>query len=278
MEADVLTSHLPDTMPPGLRTPVVYRSTDLGDDRLALWMEWIDVAGEPWDGARFRRAAHLLGRLAARRTGPAMAKEPTADLLSGLRELAAGPLALRYLPMLTDRSVCAVLRPYVDPQLRQDLVDLSGRIPVMLERLASLPQAIGHGDACPQNLLVPADAPDTVVTIDLSWQNPEAIGFDLGQLLVGLAHTGDLSAEELPDLHDALLAAFVDGLRADDCDVDIADVRYGFDAAMVIRSAFMALPWDQLLEPQGPEFAAHLTQRVALTRYLADVGLGLPRI
>jgi hypothetical protein len=116
-----------------------------------------------------------------------------------------------------------------------------------------------------------------VVAIDLSWQHPEAIGFDLGQLLVGLAHSGDLAAEQLPDLHDDLLAAFVQGLRAERCDVDIDDVRYGFDASMVIRSAFMSLPWDQLHDEHDPEFAAHLTQRVALTRYLANVGLALPR-
>jgi len=279
MEADVLTSELPGIMPPGMRTPIVYRSDDLGNDRLALWMEWIDVADQPWDGARFRRTARLLGQLAARRTGPAMADEPTADQPSGLREFVAGPLAQRYLPMLTDRSVCSVLRPYADPQLRLDLIDLSERIPVMLDRLASLPQAIGHGDACPQNLLIPADAPDTVVAIDLSWQHPEAIGFDLGQLLVGLAHSGDLAPEQLPDLHDDLLAAFVQGLQSERCDVDIDDVRYGFDASMVIRSGFMALPWDQLLMAQrGPGFADHLLQRVALTRYLADVGLALPRI
>ena len=75
-----------------------------------------------------------------------------------------------------------------------------------------------------------------------------------------------------------VLAAFVEGLRAERLDLDIADVRYGFDASMVIRSAFMALPWDQLRDEQGPEFAAHLVQRVALTRYLADVGLALPRV
>src|SRR6476620_9519360 len=119
---------------------------------------------------------------------------------------------MRYLPMLRDHALCSILRPYASAQLREDLIQLSEQIPAMLDRLAALPQAVGHGDACPQNLLIPADSPDTVVAIDLSWQNPEAIGFDLGQLLVGLAHTGDLSADELPTLHDELLAAFVDGL------------------------------------------------------------------
>ena len=281
-EADVLTSELPSIMPTGMRTPTVYRCDDLGDDRLAVWMEWVDVVGTPWDGARFRRAARLLGQLAARRaigsdTAKLRVETAPAEQLSGLRELYAGPLAMRYLPMLRDHALCSILRPYASAQLRENLDQLSEQIPAMLDRLAALPQAVGHGDACPQNLLIPAEAPDTVVAIDLSWQHPEAIGFDLGQLLMGLAHTGDLAADELPALHDDLLAAFVDGLRTERCDVDIDDVRYGFDASMVIRSAFTSLPWDQLHDQPDPEFVAHLVQRIALTGYLAGLGLALPR-
>ena len=62
----------------------------------------------------------------------------------------------------------------------------------------TLPQALPHGDASPQNLLVPADDPDTFVAIDVSFQNPQAVGFDLGQLLVGLTHAGLLPAAALP--------------------------------------------------------------------------------
>ena len=40
----------------------------------------------------------------------------------------------------------------------------------------------------PQNLLIPADDPATFVAIDFSWQTPEALGFDLGQLLGRQAH------------------------------------------------------------------------------------------
>ena len=69
VEAQALTTHLPGIMPPGMRTPRVYRLDDLGDDRLAIWMEWVNAAPTPWDTARFQRAARLLGRLAARRRG-----------------------------------------------------------------------------------------------------------------------------------------------------------------------------------------------------------------
>jgi hypothetical protein len=137
---------------------------------------------------------------ARRRIGSDTVTTAPAEQLSGLRELYAGPLAMRYLPMLNDPGLCSVLRAYADPQLRLDLVQLSEEIPAMLERLAALPQAVGHGDACPQNLLIPAEAPNTVVAIDLSWQHPEAIGFDLGQLLIGLAHTGDLPRRRTPRL------------------------------------------------------------------------------
>jgi hypothetical protein len=142
--------------------------------------------------------------------------------------------------------------------------------------LDSLAQTIGHGDACPQNLLVPADAPDTLVAIDITWQRPEAIGFDLGQLLVGLAHAGHLAADELPQLHEILLDGYVEGLREDGCQIEIADVRYGFDAAMVIRSGFTSLPWDELNDPVTVELDSRVGSRAALTRYLVDVGLALP--
>ena len=58
----------------------------------------------------------------------------------------------------------------------------------------TLPQAMPHGDASPQNLLVPASAPDRFVAIDVGMRTPHAIGFDLGQLLVGLVHAGVVPA------------------------------------------------------------------------------------
>ena len=60
----------------------------------------------------------------------------------------------------------------------------------MLDRLDGYVQCIPHGDASPQNLLVPADDPETFVVIDVSFRTPHALGFDLGQLLVGLTHAG----------------------------------------------------------------------------------------
>lgn len=49
----------------------------------------------------------------------------------------------------------------VDDRLRADLRALGARVPELLDSMDTLPQALPHGDASPQNLLVPADAPDT---------------------------------------------------------------------------------------------------------------------
>src|SRR5215203_5836448 len=53
----------------------------------------------------------------------------------------------------------------VDDRLRADLRTLGARVPELLDGMDALPQALPHGDASPQNLLVPADDPDTFVAI-----------------------------------------------------------------------------------------------------------------
>ncbi|WP_162641842.1 hypothetical protein [Streptosporangium sp. 'caverna'] len=136
-------------------------------------------------------------------------------------------------------------------------------------------QTVGHGDACPQNLLVPADAPDAFVAIDVSWQHPHPIGFDLGQLLVGLTDSGTLRAQDLPQIHAALIPAYRAGLLDEGYDADPADITYGFDASMVVRSCFMVVPFERLAEPVTAELQETLAQRLSLTRYLADIGLNL---
>ena len=279
VEADVLASDLPGRLPPGMRTPRVFRIDHLGDDRVALWLEYVDVADVAWDRARYVRAARLLGRWAARQATAMPVGPRPAPRASGLRVMAAGPLARKVFPQLRDDIVWShpLLAATADPSLRHDLLTLANQVPALLDRLEALPSATGHGDACPQNLLVPQDAPDTFIAIDISWQQPEALGFDLGQLLVGRAHSGDLNVSAMPELHDALVLAYLQGLRDEDRDADPADVRYGCDAAMVIRSGFTSLPLDQLLQPPTPGFDAEMARRAALARYVVDVGLALSR-
>jgi len=120
---------------------------------------------------------------------------------------------------------------------------------------------------------VPADAPGTFVAIDWSLMGPAAVGYDLGQLLIGLAHAGRLDVGRLTALQDAVLPAYAAGLADEGMPVDPDVVRFGCFAALVVRSAFSALP------PPGPPTpgrAATVARRVRLTRHLVDLGLALP--
>ena len=103
------------------------------------------------------------------------------------------------------------------------------------------------------------------------------VGYELAQLLIGLAHSGHLTVEDLPTIHDAILEEYVDGLAAEGLAVDMADARFGFDAALVLRSAFTALPLEQLTGPASDSLERLIAQRVRLTRYLVDLGLAIPR-
>jgi len=161
------------------------------------------------------------------------------------------------------------------PDLRADLNRLAERIPALIARLKRFPQLLTHGDASPQNLLVPADRPDTFVAIDWSLGGLAAPGDDLGQLLIGHAHAGILDVAELAALRPTIVDAYATGLRAEGAPGDEATVAYGLDGGIQLRSTFTALPLDRLAGPLTDELAAHLERRIALTRYLADLGLAL---
>ena len=222
-------------------------------------------------------AATLLGRLAARLTlgdllPPTASRRPGEVLWQAYR----GPVRSMAIPALDDDALWQ--HPLIagrDPALRSDLQKLAGRMPAVLDSLERLPQAMMHGDACPQNLLVPADDPDSLVAVDWSYGGLVPVGYDLGQLLIGHAHTGVLDVAELPALADVIVDAYTAGMAWEGLAVEAADVRHGFQAAMVLRSAFMSLPVERLGEPVTDYLDALAGARVRLTRYLVEVGLTL---
>jgi hypothetical protein len=276
-ETDVYASELGGLLPAGLRLPVMYAAFELGDDRLAFALEDITVADVPWDDHRFGHAARLLGQMAVRLTRadalPASASRVPGEMSRILYE---GNLRIATLPALADERTWAhpLLLPWRDT-LRPDLIELGDRVPALLHRLARLPQLMVHGDASPQNLLVPADRPDTFVAIDWSLGEVAAAGQDLGQLLIGLAHAGQLPVADLPRVRDLVIDAYLDGTAAEGFTCSREQVAYGLDGGLAIRSAFTALPLHRLPEPPSPELRALLQDRLHLTRYLCDLGLAL---
>ncbi|HEY4991201.1 MAG TPA: hypothetical protein VII33_03870, partial [Nakamurella sp.] len=158
--------------------------------------------------------------------------------------------------------------------LRADLLELAAATPAILDRLEELPQALPHGDASPQNLLVPLTAPDTLVAIDVAFQCPLAVGFDLAQLLVGLVHAGQMPTSDLPAIHHLLAPAYEDGMNHGKRPAALADIEASYVGSLVIRAAFTSLPFR---EPIPSLTDTYIDERMMLTRFITDLGLQMWR-
>jgi hypothetical protein len=246
----------------------------LAEDRVAIWMENVLTSDQAWTVDTFRLAGRLLGALAAHRSDAELLDACPVPPGYGLRRYYDG-LVLPVLPCLESHDLWQ--HPQVvasdGARLRADLRELATRTPAIMDSLDRLPQSLPHGDASPQNLLIPLGEPNTLVAIDLAFQCPLAVGFDLAQLLVGLVHAGKMPAADLPRVYPVLAPAYLEGMSQGAPGVSLDQVAFGFVGSLVIRAAFTALPFR---EPAANLSDAYIDQRVALTRFIADLGLRLP--
>ena len=277
-EANLYGSGLLDGLPARIRGPIVYRIDDLGDDRIRIWMEDVPTdAAAGWDLERYADAARALGRLAG--SGRAAATSAASGLSGvGHRRYASGRIMGFHAPALRDPATWAVpvVASAVDPHLREDLLGLLDRLPAILDLLDRLPQYFGHGDACPQNLLVEAGRPEGFVAVDWGFAGPGPVGQDLGQLLVGRAENGELDADELAAVDATIVPAYVSGLRDEGSTASEDEVRRGYVGALLVRSAFTALPIELLSgAPAGgnaPDTTDIFTARARYARFVVDLG------
>jgi hypothetical protein len=289
-EADVYRADLDDVLAAGMRMPARYRIDEYRahehpndehvGDRIVEWLEDVPTTDVRWDHARFARAAGLLGRLAVRLTRCGRLPDSLLRVPGEVLRLQFLERELFMLPALAGDAVWShpLVAAVADRNLQADLLRLAERVPALLDTLDGLPQTFVHGDASPQNLLVPAGDPDTFVAVDWSLMGPAAVGYDLGQLLVGLAHMGRLDVAALPALQETVLPAYTAGLADEGLRVDADVVRFGVDAALVVRSAFSALPLRRLAGPPSRDDAALVAHRARLARHLVDLGLALPTV
>ena len=256
-------------LPAGMRAPELHGLVDLGDDRVAVWMEDVTEAPLSYDLDRYARAARLLGRWNARCTDPELMATNPYPVGFALRMYAEDAVPNRGLAPLADDDLWG--HPWLagHADLRATLQRLGGQIPAMLDRLDGYVQTIPHGDASPQNLLVPVDDPSTFVVIDVSFRTPHALGFDLGQLLVGLTHAGHVPAVLLPRIAEVIVPAYLEGLAAEGVTGQDDAVRDTFATATLLRSGFDSFLYD-LLGSDDERDRHRFDERVALCRFLAD--------
>lgn len=282
-ELDMYECGIGAVLPAGMRTPRLHHVRRTDEDHLGLWWEFVPERPASWDLADYRRAAFLLGRLAARRREgadvnrllPQVSRQahPSGSSLRFFteRRVLRGVLpALRAGRIWDHPLASAALRQARDSALPADMLALADRLPEVLDMLDRLPQTYAHGDASPQNLLLPAEEPGTVIVIDWGFGSLLPIGFDLGQLLVGLAHAGKSDPSCLRDIGAAIFPAYLEGLAAEDYPAAPAQVRMGYIGALTARSALSALPLELLSRPQAKEAEAEFLSRLRLTRALID--------
>ncbi len=273
-EADVYASSLVRGLPDGLRTPRIFAIDDLGDDRIRIWMEDLPEPAATWDLARYADAARRLGRLAGRTHRDGLPADAP-PLFGGLRMLWAMRITNTLVPVLQDdatwRHPLMVGVEGSDPALRDDLLALADQAPSIIDALDRLPRGLAHGDACPQNLLPDPDRRGAFVAIDWGFANLAPLGSDLVQLLAGRADSGDLDADDLPPIQEAILAAYLDGLRDEGVDASAVTIRQAFLGGLVVGKAFSALPLERLGGPVDDRTKAFFLARARYARYLLDL-------
>lgn len=264
-EPRVYRSGLAEAMPDGLRMPIVHAIDD-APDRVTLWLEDVDDV-TTWDRDRYRRSAAALGRLGARWPGDSAVEQ----LGMGHRSIAGlffGKVVNNDLAIQADDGFWRrpLVASVVDPRFRSDLFRLAELMPAMLAELDALPRGMCHGDAAPDNLREPGDG--TIVAIDWSYGNVDALGSDLGQLLVGRFDEGreELDTEVIAG---AILDGYLDGVGDAS---DARSVERAWATHLAIRSVFGALLLDRP-DLEESDQAAILARRAHVARFGLDLAL-----
>ena len=266
----VYRSDLAERLPAGLRMPHCLGVFDLDDLSAAVWLQKVPAVAVTWDGPRFARAAYLLGRFAA--SPRVVERGGVGGHRFTIHDYLHGRLAGQVLPMLRDEGIWQhpLVAGAFDDDLRRRLLRAADEAPAYVDELMSLPRLASHGDACPNNLLV-VDGYDGFVLIDFGFFTFEPVGFDLAQLLVGDVQTGRLPASCLAAVEDAIVPAYVEGLRTEGLDAIDREVRRAHALQLMVFTGLSTLPFELLGEEPTPERHAVAAERAEIARFALDL-------
>ena len=163
--------------------------------------------------------------------------------------------------------------------LRADITELAARVPVAA-RLARRATHV-RTTATPRRTTCScrATAPDELVVIDWAMGTTAPAGEELGQLLIGGAHDGDLDVADLVALRDVVVPAYTAGLAAEGLDVQ-PTVTCAWRWTRRSRCAARSRRCRSSARRAGDRRARRARSRAAseLTRHLVDVGLTLDAV
>lgn len=262
-------SDLRDQLPEGLTMPRALGVYDLDEKSAAVWLEEVAVHDVPWDQARFEEAAGLLGRMAG-----SSAVAPYALVGQSVWSLDTylyGRLLNQVLPMLRAEPVWQhpLIASSFDDALRDRLFAAADQAPAYVAELAEFASTAGHGDACPNNLLV-TDQPGFTL-IDFGFWQLLPVGFDLGQLLVGDVQLGLRSSADLAERGEACLIAYHAGLAAEGFEISLDRLRRAHALHLMIFTGLSTLPFEFLDQELTPGLQHLASERAAIARHSLDL-------
>jgi hypothetical protein len=271
-EALIYRSDLDRRLPAGFSMPRAVAVRDLDEKAAAVWLEEIEHVPGLWSLDRLARAAYLLGRLAASPAVRELAGIGERERRWPVRSYVEGRLALQVLPALHTEEIWRhpLVAGAFDRELRGRLLAAADRVPDHLAELEQMPTGAAHGDACPNNMLVRPDSTELAL-IDFGFWTEKPLGFDLSQLVVGDVQLGRRPAASLPEIDDAVVPAYLDGLLAEGARLDLAALRRTHALCMLIFSGLSALPLEHLDRRPTPDLAREAQERAALARFVLDV-------
>ena len=267
-EADVYRSPLAELLPAGLGAPRAVGVFDLDETSSSIWLEEVPTQPATWDRTRYERAAFLLGRFSGKRALAPLVGLRHMDWTMGV--YAAGRLDTQVVPILMSDEVwqhplCAAF----DEELKGRLREAAEAATALAAEADALPSLLSHGDACPNNLLAGPDG--DFVMIDFGFLGAAPVAFDLSQLLVGDVQIGRRAAGGLAELDEAIVAAYVAGLRAEGCGLPEAQVRRGHALCLLLMTGLSALPFDLFDRPVDEETLRIAADRAELARFALDL-------
>jgi hypothetical protein len=267
-EALVYRSDLRVHLPAGLTMPRSLGVIDLDDKSASVWLEEVAAPTVAWDLARFERAAYLLGRLAGSPEVARYAQVGEHDW--SLHVYLFGRLSGQVLPILNAEPVWQhpLVAGAFGDDLRARLVAAGAQAGAYVDELSAFPTRAGHGDACPNNLLIDGDG---FTMIDFGFWQELPVGFDLGQLLVGDVQLGLRSSDDLAERGEACLAAYRDGLDAEGLEISLDRLRRAHALQLLIFTGLSTLPFELLEEEITPALQHLASERATIARYSLDL-------
>jgi hypothetical protein len=269
-EAAVYGSDLADHLPQGLSMARSIGVHELDELSTAIWLEEVQVRDAHWDLPRFVHAAQLLGRLAA---SPVVREYAgVGDYPWDVSEYLNGRLNVQVLPLLHSAELWdhPLVAAAFETDLRDGVIAAADDAAKLVDELMEFPVVTGHGDACPNNLLVRADQ-DGFTLIDFGFWNHMPVGFDLSQLLVGDIQIGRRSAADIRERDEACLQAYVEGLRAEGMHIDPDAVRRAHALQLMIFTGLSTVPLEHLGAEPTSELADIAATRAQIARFSLEL-------